>query len=712
MRLVFMIKIQKSIWVFCFLSIFFAGCISESKISPPPIQTYLCPDGSIVNNISNCPQISVNTSSSLSNTTNETKQYLCPSGHAVSNESECPCPLQCDDYNECTREICDWSTNFTCVHLSLSNTSCGYNQTCVNGSCQNTTLEKEVKFLYNESQKFIDIVNKERLLVYAGKSKLESDKRLEIIAEACAKEILLQNSSDLTVCFEKWGSFKELLTDVGFYGRRFYFFAEANQTSDNITYALYKNLTRKELQLLINKSTSHPGLSYPFIFDYIGASIGCLDNRCVLVAITAANRFVSRINYDNWWVYDKAFLSFADGRYVPRKYKLTILDASDFNPAWCKIFIYNLSNSTLREVSSYFWWSDSWEYANHGYNYERRVDWTDYSSEVLPHPSVLYFWCYSTKKLNKEEFADKCKASTRDRIEFSIDFLEKHDNYTEEHVQRVLQFRESQRRNRTIEKFDSLLDYINSKRLENNLSKLNYSQSLSVLATSCMREYLRNFDMDECWDKVFFNTTFSAALGARGMFGEWVSFYNLINDIQNPEYLMDTVLLSGSDQEYYFGDSSKNAEYFGYGKVCEEDICASMLIWGSNRISEVFKNVRKDCGWADIDCSYGYTLLRNFKKGCGNKIDPSFLPNITIKFNSSVPAVFYFYKNKDTASELWENGWPRGGYEIFEDTYRKEYNITLPGAIWSFTYWPKIKSVDDKERLSMEIIFTPKVKVE
>ena len=84
--------------------------------------------------------------------------YACPDGLIVTNLSDCPrCPASCDDNNSCTSDFCNLTTNFTCEHIELNDTRCGVNGICDNGVCKEsvsngTAPSDSNETVLNESQ--------------------------------------------------------------------------------------------------------------------------------------------------------------------------------------------------------------------------------------------------------------------------------------------------------------------------------------------------------------------------------------------------------------------------------------------------------------------------------------------------------------------------------------------------------------------------------
>ncbi|MEM3030106.1 MAG: hypothetical protein QXH27_00060 [Candidatus Micrarchaeia archaeon] len=77
-------------------------------------------------------------------------KFQCPDGTLVENASQCPvppsrmCPPSCDDANPCTSDYCSAQTNYSCAHTPLSGeqagcsgniTACQY-KTCEAGACE------------------------------------------------------------------------------------------------------------------------------------------------------------------------------------------------------------------------------------------------------------------------------------------------------------------------------------------------------------------------------------------------------------------------------------------------------------------------------------------------------------------------------------------------------------------------------------------------
>ncbi|MCX8196866.1 MAG: hypothetical protein N3G80_00930 [Candidatus Micrarchaeota archaeon] len=654
---------------------------------------------------------------------NASKNFSIQNASTLNYTNVSSCPASCDDNDSKTFDFCNESTFFKCIHINIEQiiqnetqiqsnyspqTAQNISETITTATQTNKSENLSIILLANESKEFIKLVNKKRLEFYSGKSLLSEDERLAVIAEECMRLVLMANSSNLSVCFDEWGSFRSLLEDIGFYGYRFFFLSIINNSpSTNLSQAFFDALPSKQKLLLTNTTIDHPSSTYPAIVDYIGVSAGCLNGRCALVAVTAGNRETWRIDYDNWDTFSVDFFSLPNKSFVPQHFSIKILEASEERPAWCKGFIYNLTNHSYIQATDLFWWSDQWEYANHGFNYEKRFDWTEYASETITKPSLLYFWCYSTKTLNEGPL---CYSSYRDKVEFRREFLPTM-NLTASHVRELLKTKAAQRKESNYTN-QTILQHINSLRVKNNLSSLNYSNSLAFLAKSCAREFIKNLDFQDCRVKVFGNSSFSVLLGSRGMHGAWLYTSRLINEIDSEEFLLDTFHYSADIPEFVYGDFGKSLEYFGDGYICQDGVCASMLLFGSNKVYSEFTNVRKDCGWADKDCAYGYIFFRNYRQGCGRKIDISLWPNISLHFNSSVPALYYFYKNKYYAVDIFENGEPKEGYELRTYDYKKEFNITLPAGVWTVVYWPKVNSVYDKENFTLNVVYHPVIKIE
>lgn len=90
---------MKKVIIIAILFLFVFGCTSqnnnvnesEEKIISEPIQTFSCPDGSIVTNLSDCPK----------------------------------CPPSCDDKNPCTLDTCDINTGYKCYNQKISGPTVG-----------------------------------------------------------------------------------------------------------------------------------------------------------------------------------------------------------------------------------------------------------------------------------------------------------------------------------------------------------------------------------------------------------------------------------------------------------------------------------------------------------------------------------------------------------------------------------------------------------
>jgi len=661
----------------------------------------------------------INVNTPPTNTTKQTEQNIspiiktfeCPNGKIVTNVSDCPtCPLSCDKGNPCTIGACNISTNYSCVYSMLSNISCGENKICEEGVCKENrveasnfsenltqnqtnmtlTIDEKRTHLENESRAFIKLINEKRMSNYQGRVVLTEDYRLNYFAKKCNEEMLKYNKSDLTFCYDKFGSFRKILNQLGFYGDKLSYSSEIELSEMNSTsslQALYGNLTTIEQQYLVNQSLDRQ-YEYPFTYENIGVSIDCNDEKCIQTTVTAGNKIVARPKFDSWMYYRSEEYPIENNLFVPVKYTLKAIDVSVANPTWCEAYLYQ-NRSALNAASDY-WWSDYWNNANYGHSYQRKITWTDYYSENIDTPTSIYGYCYK---------------SGNGRVEITEEYLPTKRNYTDSDMDSILL-------NNTVDM--SLNDTnstpvaaFNNIRYKLGFSKLVERDDLNLLTQSCVDTVIdaKTYNYDYCFKQVFGNQSrypFSHALAARGLFGSYSTSFSPIENINNGYFEADEKLRW---YNFFFSDWGEDAEYIGYGKKCDGDLCFNMFVIASNTERVNFTRVKKT-GCPGVDNTYSYPLMR-WLKGDRAGFDLNFYPNISITLNSSVPSEIYIYKNKFESSEIW-NGQcaPQIGYVEHYSDPSKNWQINLSSGAYTILYAPKIKSSEDTESLNMTIKYT------
>ncbi|MFA4983167.1 MAG: hypothetical protein WC588_03030 [Candidatus Micrarchaeia archaeon] len=595
------------------------------------------------------------------------------------------CPVSCEDGNPCTTKTCNVSTNYSCVYSILSNISCGENKSCEKGVCieksetdffdlnittnNSSAVDETIVHLENESNEFVIWVNAKRMdVIDRPKTILMRDNRLDYVAEKCNEEMFKYGTSNLTHCYEKYGSFTTLLRELGYYGDNFFFASETTANATDLISALAENLTGPEYELLTNQSIDDLVKEYPLSVDSIGASIDCDSKKCIETTIIAGNEEVNRIDFQNeknTLVYPISNIS--KNLFVPVKYTVRPAIKTGDNIPFCELYFY--TNMTYSDASTQYWWSDTWR-GDRKHSYSRKISWTDYFSELISQPTNIFGYCWTEK--------------TKGTVEISQKYIPNKTIFTNEEMAEVFSHR-----GRTDQINQSVIDLINNERTKRGYEKLIESDDLNLLARSITsraiekKEYLLT---GENYNNTFGNSTYapSYTLAYKGIYDNWAYFYATIENIGAPSFYVDNL------PENHLDDSAKYMEYVGFAKTCDEDICVTFMIMGSNGRTQIARTIVGD----NI---YGYLPTRYLKMNSMYYPLEKY-PNIYLEINSSSEADFYIYKNKVDGAEVWENNgannWIAKDGWAQKDTRMKYYSMNLSPGNYFIVYKPILKDLE------------------
>lgn len=89
---------------------------SQAAAQPAPTQTYACPDGTVVTDLSKCQKQKCPDGTEYGRCSSTKPKFCTTTGELTVDFSKCGCPASCDDGQANTIDTCDVNTNYECQH--------------------------------------------------------------------------------------------------------------------------------------------------------------------------------------------------------------------------------------------------------------------------------------------------------------------------------------------------------------------------------------------------------------------------------------------------------------------------------------------------------------------------------------------------------------------------------------------------------------------
>ena len=671
------------------------GCISTDSTGTPNTtqsqtqysnnsQAYLCPDGSFVSSLSDCPKV--------------IKTYLCPDGTVKLSLSECSSEISSIQMNNSSEPS---------INPSIPNSSIETNETLPSSPIPYYTGNSSASTSNNSSNLSPSAITT-NWVIYLNKKRndfLNRDERLRILAEKCNTELAYINTTNLTTCYQKYGDFRLILKDLGFIGPYFVYASQFNNSGNISPQDISASLSTEQRYFLLNKTIDphifppylpdtplvgfiEKPFEQPYSLDSIGSSVICSGSQCFHLTVTAGTKRVERMDLRSCYgECQYSFFKEFDSSFRPVKLSFE----SDSN---CQVIFYK--NTSLSDAQSRYYWSDYWG-GDWSSSYDERLMYSTSASKIISEPTVAFIDCYPPDP------------PTKQKLEVTEELVDAHRSFSSDEINTII---DNRTHSATRSAQTSLLDALNSRRQTLGLEPLEKNTGLSALAELCTNAaHQNNYDWKDCYSQLAPPGSKAGELFYRlsrdGLVYGPVSivFFNSPN-VSSPEFYLDEIP-SGvrypfGSQEHFFGQYSGRMQSFGSYQSCSGNVCTTTLIVGANRDSYYFPNVK-------YGSFYGYVLMRSFK---GRSFSADELPNITYHLNSSTEASFAVYPGKEDWSDVLNL--VNSNYYFKQTTTPIlpgfNFNGNLSGGFYFFAYNSKDHSLsgsDKKGNFSLDIVIIP-----